>query len=128
MIYRGLADSIFILHFCFALFAVFGGLLVLRRRAFLYLHLPALIWSVAVELLRLPCPLTSLENHLRFLGGEAGYAGGFVEHWISAILYADISPQFQMFLGVLLLAFNLFVYALVLRRFQFLKTERFLRH
>ena len=116
MLYRGLADSVFILHFCFVLFAVFGGLLVLRRRAFLYVHLPALIWSVAVELLQLPCPLTRLENLLRALGGDAGYAGGFIEHYVSAILYSSITPQIQMTLGVLLIAFNFFVYRYVFRK------------
>lgn len=122
MIYRGLADIVFVLHLCFVLFAVFGGLLVLRRRAFLYLHIPALIWGVFVELFQLPCPLTYLENYLRLLGGEAGYAGGFIEHWISAILYASISANFQIFLGCSLVIFNLFIYAFVIRRthrFQF---------
>lgn len=118
MPYRVAADIVFVLHFCFALFAVFGGLLVLRRRFVLYLHLPALIWSALVELLQLPCPLTRLENHLRFLGGEAGYAGGFVEYWVSAILYSDMSAAFQMFLGILLLAFNAFVYRSVSRKWR----------
>lgn len=118
MIYRGLADLTFVLHFCFVLFAVFGGLFILRRRAVLFAHLPALIWGVSVELLQLPCPLTNLENRLRFLGGEAGYAGGFLEHWVSAVLYADISPQFQTFLGVSLLIFNIFVYSLVIKRMR----------
>ncbi len=128
MLYRGAADFIFILHFSFVLFAVFGGLLVLRRRSFLYLHVPALLWGVAVELLRLPCPLTRLENYLRALGGEDGYAGGFIEYLVSSIIYPDISAAFQMFLGVLLIAFNLFVYRLAARRFQFQKTEQYLRH
>jgi len=128
MLYRGAADFIFILHFCFVLFAVFGGLLILRRRVVLYFHLPALIWGALVELLQLPCPLTEIENRLRALGGEAGYAGGFIEHWISAILYARISVEFQIFLGVSLIIFNSFVYALVLRRFQFHKTKQIISH
>lgn len=116
MIYRGLADLTFILHFCFVLFVVFGGLLVLRRRAFLYLHVPALMWGVLVELLQLPCPLTDVENRLRALGGEAGYTGGFVEHYVSMILYASLSAQFQMTLGVLLVVFNWLVYRFVFRQ------------
>lgn len=127
MIYRGAADFIFILHFCFVLFVVFGGLLVLRRRSFLYLHVPALLWGVAVELLRLPCPLTRLENYLRALGGEAGYAGGFIEYLVSFVIYPEISAAFQMFLGVSLIAFNLYVYRLVARQIQFQKTEQHMR-
>lgn len=116
MFYRILAEIVLVLHFCFALFAVFGGVLVLYRRAIFWLHLPALIWGVAVELFQLSCPLTWLENYFRALGGEAGYTGGFVEYYVSMILYAHITPQFQMFLGALLIAFNLFVYSFVFRQ------------
>lgn len=116
MIFRLLADSILILHFCFVLFVVFGGTLVLYRRNFLYLHLPALAWGILVETLQLPCPLTTLENVLRQLGGESGYAGGFVEYYVSMILYPSITAQFQMLLGALLVAVNLLVYSLVIRR------------
>lgn len=116
MIYRGLADSIFILHFCFVLFVVFGGALVLYRRFFLLFHLPALFWGIFIELFQLACPLTSIENYLRKLGGEAGYAGGFVEHYISAVLYPSITPQFQIFLGILLIAVNLLIYTFIFKR------------
>ena len=93
MIYRGLADFTFILHFCFVLFAVFGGLLVLRRRFLAWFHLPTVLWGFLVEFLHLPCPLTFLENSFREFGGEAGYAGGFIEYMIEQILYAHINSQ-----------------------------------
>lgn len=120
MIYRGLADLIFILHFCFVLFVVFGGALVLYRRFFLPFHLPALFWGIIVELFQLPCPLTTLENYFRTLGGEAGYAVGFVEHYISAVIYPSITPQFQIFLGVLLIFVNILVYGFVIKKNEIL--------
>jgi len=126
MIYRGLADLTFVLHFCFVLFVIFGGGLVLYRRFFLPFHLPALFWGIVVEFFQLPCPLTSLENQLRRLGGEAGYAGGFVEYYVSALLYPSITPQFQMVLGVLLVFVNLLIYGFVLkkrRNFAFRRNE-----
>ena len=116
MIYRFLADLVFVFHFAFVLFAIFGGLLVLRRRWLMWLHLPALIWSAAVEFFQLLCPLTSLENTFKRLGGERGYEGGFIEHYVSMILYADITPEIQMMLGVVLVAFNLLVYSYAFRR------------
>lgn len=116
MIYRAVADFILIGHLFFVLFAVFGGWLVLYRRAVLRLHLPALAWGIAVELFQLPCPLTALENLFRRLGGDAGYDGGFVEHYASLILYSNITPTFQILLGVLLAAVNLFIYTFVFRR------------
>lgn len=128
MLYRVAADFIFVLHFCFVLFVVFGGLPAARRRWILYLHLPALAWGVAVELLQLPCPLTRLENFLRALGGEAGYAGGFIEHLVSSIIYANISPTLQMFLGVLLIAFNLYVYSLVYKHARIFQSKKLSRN
>lgn len=121
MIYRLLADTVFIFHLGFVLFAVFGAGLILFRRAFVWLHLPAVLWSFSVEIFRLPCPLTTLENRLLELGGAAGYADGFVEHYVSMILYANVTPQLQMFLGVLLVLFNLLVYTLVFRKIRRLK-------
>jgi hypothetical protein len=118
MIYRGLADFTLILHFCFVLFAVFGGILVIRRRFIAWFHPPAVFWGFLVEFFHLPCPLTFFENRLRQLGGEAGYSGGFIEYFIELILYTPITPQFQMFLGCLLLGFNLFVYSFIFWRLR----------
>lgn len=118
MIYRLLADLTLIAHLCFVLFAIFGGLLVLRRRIVLWLHLPALVWAILVEFFQMPCPLTTLENWFRRLGGEAGYAGGFVEHYVSAILYWQLTVQTQILLGVALLAFNLLIYFFIFRQKQ----------
>ena len=118
MIYRVLAELVLVLHFCFVLFVVLGGLLALWRRSVVWLHLPALIWGVLVECFYLACPLTPLENWFRRLGGEAGYANGFIEHYASAILYANVSREFQAMLGLLLIGINLFVYSYVFLRFR----------
>jgi heme O synthase-like polyprenyltransferase len=50
------------------------------------------------------------------LGGQAAYAGGFVSHYISAVLYANVSRPFQALLGLLLIAMNVFAYSFVLIR------------
>jgi hypothetical protein len=117
MLYRVLADIVLIAHFCFVLFVIFGGLLVLWRRRIIWLHLPAVVWGVLIELLLIGCPLTTFENHLRALGGEAGYEpGGFIEHFFSSLLYWQLTPQNQIMLGVLLIAFNSIVYFFIFRR------------
>ena len=110
MIYRILADIILILHFCFVLFVIFGGLAVLYRRRIMWLHLLALGWGMLVEFLHLPCPLTTLEKYLTQMGGAETYAGNFIEYYISAIIYPGVTPQIIEMLGVLLVAFNLLVY------------------
>ena len=116
MAYRILADFLLTLHFCFVLFVVFGGLLVVKWRWVASLHLPAVIWGVLVEVFFWACPLTTVENSLRGLGGESGYTNGFINHCISAVLYAPISPQFRITLGLLLIGLNLLVYWHVFRR------------
>ncbi len=110
MIYRLLADAVLIFHFVFVIFIVFGGLLVLRRRAVLYAHLPALAWGILVELFLWQCPLTPLENWFRQMGGEAGYSGGFIEHYILLLLYPGIGFWIHILLGLVLAAINLAVY------------------
>jgi hypothetical protein len=121
MIYRLLADLTFVAHFCFVIFAIFGGLLVLRRRFVIWFHLPALVWGVLVECFRIPCPLTVIENEFRQLGGEAGYEGGFIEHYVSAILYWQVTVETQVLLGVALVVINLLIYFFVFR----VKSEKF---
>jgi hypothetical protein len=120
MIYRNLADLVFILHFCYVVFVIFGGLLILRWRWIFWIHLPAVIWAVIVEFFQLHCPLTTWENHLKQLGGGQGYEGGFIEYYVSAILYMPITPQIQIMLGVLVILINSVVYSYVFRSRRYL--------
>lgn len=119
MAYRVLAEIVMVLHFCFVVFVIFGGLLVLRRRSIAWLHLPAVGWGILIEFFWWTCPLTTLENRLRELGGEAGYATGFIDYYVSAVLYAPLSPQVRIALGLMLVGFNLFIYLYLLRRQAF---------
>lgn len=116
MAYRVLAEFVLVLHFCFVIFMVLGGLLVLRRRWVACLHLPAVVWGILIEFFWWACPLTTLENWLRESGGEAGYATGFIDYYVSAVLYAPLSPAARVTLGLLLVGFNLIIYFCVFRR------------
>ena len=49
MIYRIAADGVLLLHLAFILFVVFGGLFALRYRIAPWLHLPAAIWGIGIE-------------------------------------------------------------------------------
>jgi hypothetical protein len=114
---RILADLIVLLHFAFILFALFGGLLVLRRRGWVWFHLPAAAWAALIEFAGWICPLTPLENRLRAQGGGSGYGTGFVEHYILPLVYpAGLTRQIQIILGLLVLLLNLVIYAIVIRR------------
>jgi hypothetical protein len=117
MWYRALADFVVVVHVVFVAFVVFGGLLVLRRPWLALLHLPAAVWGVMIEFAGWMCPLTPLENSFRVRGGDAGYAGGFVEHYLLPVLYpAGLTREVQLVLGSIVLAVNLAVYGALLAR------------
>lgn len=117
MLYRLLADLVVLVHFGFVLFVVLGGLLALRWPRAAWLHLPAALWGAGIEFAAGICPLTPLENRLRRLGGEAGYTGGFVEHYVLPVLYPDgLTREVQLVLGTFVLALNLVVYTILWRR------------
>ena len=114
MIYRIAADSILLLHLAFTLFTVLGGLLALRRPAFLWLHLTAVLWGVLIEWTDWVCPLTPLENFFRARGGETGYAGGFIEHYLVMLLYPEhltIALRYLLVAG--LVVANLIIYGYI---------------
>jgi hypothetical protein len=114
---RLLADAVVLLHAAFVLFVVFGGLAVLYRRRFVYLHLPAAVWGVLIEVKGWICPLTYLENHLRGQAGEGGYPGGFVEHYVIPVLYpAALTRDLQYLLAAFVVVANVVVYAWVVYR------------
>ena len=114
---RLLADLVLLLHLAFVLFVVFGGLLVLRWRRIAWLHVPAFVWGAAIEFGGWVCPLTPLENRLREMGGEGGYAGGFVERYLVPVLYpGELTREIQIALGLAVLLINLAIYGFLLCR------------
>lgn len=117
MIYSILADAVVVVHVAFVVFVALGGFLVLRRPRLAWLHVPAALWGALVELGGLPCPLTPLENWLRFRAGESGYGGGFIEHYLLPLLYPGaLTREIQIALGVLVVAVNGAVYGWMIYR------------
>jgi hypothetical protein len=115
--FRWLADLLVVAHAAFIVFAVAGGLLALRWPRAAWLHLPAVAWAAAVELAGWICPLTPLEISLRRAAGEAGYPGGFVEHYLVPLVYPPgLTRPLGLALGAGVLAANAAVYAFVLAR------------
>ena len=119
MFYTLTADAIVVLHLAFVIFVVAGGLLVFRWRRVALLHLPAVVWAVLLEFRGWLCPLTPLELKLRASGGQAGYGGGFIEHYILPVLYpAELDKLMQIEIGSLVIAVNIAVYGWLLWRIK----------
>lgn len=117
MLYRFGADAVVLVHLLFILFVLFGGLLVLRWRWLAGLHLPAVTWGAMVEFFHLYCPLTPLENRLRQAAGQAGYEGGFIEHYLIPLIYPrGLTDHLQLVFGAVVVALNGAVYMYLLWR------------
>lgn len=117
MLYRLLADAVLLLHLAFILFVVFGAMLVWRFRQLAWLHVPAVIWAGVIQFTGGVCPLTPLENQLRRLGGEVGYAGGFIEHYLLPVIYPPgLTHEMQAALGFAVIVINGLAYGWLLFR------------
>ena len=104
-------------HFAFVLFVVLGGVLVWRWRRLIWVHLPCVLWGALIEFTGCICPLTPLENWLRNQAGEAGYSGGFVEHYLIPVLYpTGMTHGFQIGLGFAVIAINVAIYSRIYLR------------
>jgi hypothetical protein len=115
--YGRLADLVVVVHLAFVVFVVAGGILVLRWPRLAWVHLPAAAWGAWIELSGWICPLTPLEVRLRQAGGEAGYAGGFIEHYLEPILYpVGLQRGVQILLAALVIGINALVYLRLVRR------------
>jgi len=117
MLSRALADLVLLVHLGFVLFVAAGGLLLLRWPRLAYVHLPAALWGAVIEFTGGTCPLTPLEQYLRRKGGEAGYSGGFIEHYLTAAIYpSGLTRGIQVALGIIVILVNVTFYWLWWRR------------
>jgi hypothetical protein len=108
MLYRWLADGLVTVHAAFVAFVVLGSLAAIRW--------PRVAW---IEFTGWICPLTPLENAWRIRAGEAGYRGGFVEHYLLHMLYPpELTRSTQWALGAAVLVLNVLAYAIAYRRWQ----------
>lgn len=115
--YRLLADLLLILHLLFIVFVIFGAVLVARWRGLMVVHLAAVAWGALIEFAGWVCPLTPLENRARVLAGETGYQGGFIEHYLTAVIYpAGLSRDMQILLGTLVVVINLLAYLWIFKK------------
>ena len=95
-----LANAVLALHVALVLFVVGGLVLIVvgnlaahwrwvNHLAFRLAHAAAIAVVVAEVWFGLTCPLTTLEMWLRQRAGATTYDGGFIEHWLTWLLYYD---------------------------------------
>lgn len=111
MWYYLLADLVLLVHIAFVGFVLFGGMLALKWRRVIWLHIPAAAWGIIVEVSGWICPLTPLENWLREQAGEVGYRNDFLTSYLLPILYPDsLTREVQIILGCVVVLLNATIY------------------
>jgi hypothetical protein len=111
------AELLVVLHFAFILFVVFGGLLVLRWRRMIWVHLPAATWGAMVEAMGWICPLTPWENRFRWQAGQEGYSGDFISRYLLPLIYpADLNFDLQLALAGFVVIINIIIYVFIFRK------------
>ena len=115
--YRVLARSIAALHTAYVIFAVLGGLLVLRWPSLLAVHMLAVLWALATLFLDFGCWLTQWEKALWRRGGVEPYPEGFLQHHVlHSNFTAERSRLYHAMLGGVVLVLNAVVYSLLVWR------------
>ena len=102
MVYRLLADAVMLIHFSFLAFVVLGGFVARRYRWVLFPHVAAVAWGALTVTVGLECPLTGWENTLRRLGDQDGLPRGFIDTYLTWVVYPQqYLPAAQLLVATL---------------------------
>ncbi|MBU2648122.1 DUF2784 domain-containing protein [bacterium] len=116
MHYQFLASGLVILHFLFVGFVIIGGVFCFKWQKMIWVHLPAVAWSITIECSGWICPLTPLENYFRLKAGASAYNVDFISYYLLPILYpASLTRNIQYLLGFAVLLVNVLVYGILFR-------------
>ena len=119
MHFRLAVGAVVLLHLTFIAGVVLGALLLLRWPRLAWVQLPVFVWGAAVNLAGWPCPLTTLENHLRERGGLPTYSGAFVTHYLLPVGGPSVAGvRVETAVGVFVVGVNAVVYAVLLWRWR----------
>ena len=108
--YSVLADAILFLHLLFILWIILGAVFTRNHPLLRWVHLACVVWGILIEVLPWTCPLTWAENWSKTKAGLTPYQGGFMLHYLGALVYTNISPNLVTAVGVSICLFNLGIY------------------
>ena len=115
--YELAADLTLIVHFAFIIFVVFGALLFFVSTKIIYVHVPALIWGIYIELTHSVCPLTYLENWFLQKANLTTYSEGFIQNYLVSIVYpTNLTDDLQTYLAIVLIVVNMLMYGLIISK------------
>ncbi len=86
--YATVVGLVVALHVAFIGYVLVGGFLALRWRRTIWLHVPAVIWGIAIAAELVDCPLTWVERWARARAGMAPLPpDGFIAHYLTGVIY-----------------------------------------
>jgi hypothetical protein len=89
MVYRFLADAVMLTHVTFLVFLALGGFVAWGFRWLIVPHVAAAGWGLVSVVAGIGCPLTGWEDRLRRRAGEAGLPGGFIDTYLTGVVYPN---------------------------------------
>ena len=117
MVYAVLADLLLLVHLTFMKFVALGGLMVLRWRWVLWIHLPCAILGAAMAFAGWLWPFAGAEHWLRERAAALGYTGSLVERFLPAWLHpANMPRMLELVVGILVMLLNVYIYRRVFRQ------------
>ena len=117
--YEFAADLTLIVHFAFIIFVVFGALLFFVSTKIIYVHVPALIWGIYIEITHSICPLTYLENWFLQKANLTTYSEGFIQNYLVPIVYpTNLTDDLQTYLAIVLIVLNVIMYGLIISKLK----------
>ena len=115
--YEFAADLTLIVHFAFIIFVVFGALLFVVSTKIIYVHVPALIWGIYIEITHSICPLTYLENWFLQKANLTTYSEGFIQNYLVPIIYPkNLTEDLQTYFAIALIVANMVMYGLIISK------------
>ena len=117
--YEIAANLILLVHLIFIIFVVLGGLLFFASRKIIFIHIPALIWGIYIELTSSICPLTYLENWFLHKANLTTYSESFIQNYLVPIVYPTIlTKNLQIYLGIALIVVNMIIYGFIISKLK----------
>ena len=115
-VYRLLAVAVLTVHLGWIMWVIFGWFVTRNRPILRWFHILSLIYSLLIENLPWPCPLTVAETRLEELAGIQPYHEPFLVHYLEALIYPQISQALLAWCASAVCVAILGIYGLRFRR------------
>lgn len=87
--YQAIADLFMLLHFAFLVVLTLGGFAAWRWPRLILVHVALAIWGILNAVVKVPCPLTDVEDWARRRAGEEGLPQGFIDKYLTGVVYPE---------------------------------------